>query len=49
MRVQTRRGPTVIAIAPPAAGPDRATDAIPAGETPGLGYVEHVIAVTARP
>jgi hypothetical protein len=48
--LQTRRGSTVVAIAPPAAGPDYAThaaDVIPAAEAAGLGYVEHVIAVTA--
>jgi hypothetical protein len=49
-RLQTPRGSTVVAIAPPAAGPDYATRAgevIPAAEAAGLGYVEHVIAVTA--
>jgi len=49
-RLQTTRGSTVVAIAPPAAGPDYAAHAgevIPAAEAAGLGYVEHVIAVTA--
>ncbi|HEY2948383.1 MAG TPA: hypothetical protein VGJ53_08300 [Micromonosporaceae bacterium] len=49
-RLQTTRGSTVVAIVPPAAGPDYAThaaDVIPAAEAAGLGYVEHVIAVTA--
>jgi hypothetical protein len=49
-RLQTPRGSTVVAITPPAAGPDYATHAgqvIPAAEAAGLGYVEHVIAVTA--
>ncbi len=49
-RLQTRRGSTVVAIVPPADGPDYAThasDVIPAAEAAGLGYVQHVIAVTA--
>jgi|GEM_PF-4527537 len=49
-RLQTTRGSTIVAITPPAAGPDYATHAgqvIPAAEAAGLGYVEHVIAVTA--
>ena len=49
-RLQAARGSTLVAIAPPAAGPDyaaHATDVIPAAEAAGLGYVEHVIAVTA--
>jgi hypothetical protein len=49
-RLQTRRGSTVVAITPPAAGPDYTTHAskvIPAAQAAGLGYVEHVIAVTA--
>lgn len=49
-RLQTTRGSTVVAIAPPAVGPDyaaHAADVISAAESAGLGYVEHVIAVTA--
>src|SRR5205814_9938020 len=49
-RLQTRHGSTVVAIVPPAEGPDyaaHAADVIPAAEAAGLGYVEHVIAVTA--
>ena len=49
-RLQTRRGSTVVAIVPPAAGPDYASHAaevIPAAQAAGLGYVQHVIAVTA--
>jgi hypothetical protein len=49
-RLQTRRGSTVVAIIPPAEGPDYATHAtqvIPAAQAAGLGYVEHIIAVTA--
>lgn len=49
-RLQTTRGSTVVALVPPADGPDYATHAaqvIPAAEAAGLGYVEHVIAVTA--
>ncbi len=49
-RLQTTRGSTVVTLVPPAEGPDYAThaaDVIPAAEAAGLGYVEHVIAVTA--
>ncbi len=49
-RLQTTRGSTVVVLVPPADGPDYATHAahvIPAAEAAGLGYVEHVIAVTA--
>ena len=49
-RLQTTRGSTVVTLVPPAEGPDYATHAaevIPAAEAAGLGYVEHVIAVTA--
>jgi hypothetical protein len=49
-RAQTPRGSTVVAIVPPPDGPDYAAHAaqvIPAAEAAGLGYVEHIIAVTA--
>jgi hypothetical protein len=49
-RLQTRRGSTVVALVPPAAGRDYANhvaDVIPAAEAAGLGYIAHVIAVTA--
>jgi hypothetical protein len=49
-RLQAPRGSTVVAIAPPPDGPDYAAHAaqvIPAAEAAGLGYVQHVIAVTA--
>jgi hypothetical protein len=49
-RLQAPRGSTVVAIVPPPDGPDYAAHAaqvIPAAEAAGLGYVQHVIAVTA--
>jgi hypothetical protein len=49
-RLQAPRGSTVVAIVPPPDGPDyaaHAADVIPAAEAAGLGYVQHVIAVTA--
>jgi hypothetical protein len=49
-RLQAPRGSTVVAIVPPPDGPDYAAHAaqvIPTTEAAGLGYVQHVIAVTA--
>jgi hypothetical protein len=49
-RLQAPRGSTVVAIVPPPDGTDYAAHAaqvISAAEAAGLGYVQHVIAVTA--
>jgi hypothetical protein len=49
-RLQAHHGSTVVALVPPTDRGDyaaHAADVIPAAEAAGLGYVEHVIAVTA--